>query len=377
MARMLAPGEPTPWFHAQAMNGSSNYAFDTAAGRYILLLFLDSAGTGEAQAALALLRAHRALFDDDRACFFGVSADPEDEATGRIAPLLPGIRWFLDYDRRITTLYGGATGWVLLDPLLRVVRHTGLGDGAAVLNMLAGLVAAPLLVDSFAPVLVIPGVLSRELCCELIQVYDRNGGRESGFMREENGITVARFDHRHKRRADHLIKDDALIERLKVRVALALCPMIKRAFQFDATRIERFLVACYDAEHGGHFRAHRDNTTAGTAHRKFAVTINLNADDYDGGDLRFPEFGPRTYRAPTGGAVVFSCSLLHEARPVTRGKRYAFLPFLYDDESARLRERNLAFVSPELQRYRSGLDTSANAAPVTSPSSTSPVAACP
>jgi hypothetical protein len=53
--------------------------------------------------------------------------------------------------------------------------------------------------------------------------------------------------------------------------------------------------------------------------------------------------------------VVFSCSLLHEARPVTSGKRYAFLPFLYDDEGADLRERNLAFVEPELRNYRSGL----------------------
>jgi hypothetical protein len=26
---------------------------------------------------------------------------------------------------------------------------------------------------------------------------------------------------------------------------------------------------------------------------------------------------------------VFSCALLHEALPVKRGKRYAFLPFLY------------------------------------------------
>ena len=77
--------------------------------------------------------------------------------------------------------------------------------------------------------------------------------------------------------------------------------------------------------------------------------------DYEGGDLCFPEFGPQTYRAPTGGAVVFSCSLLHEARPVSRGRRYAFLPFLYDDVGARTRERNLAFVAPELQGYRSGL----------------------
>src|SRR6185503_17288459 len=118
-----------------------------------------------------------------------------------------------------------------------------------------------------------------------------------------------------------------------------LTPAIRHAFQFAATRMERYIVACYEAG-SGHFRPHRDNTTRGTAHRRFAVTINLNAGDYDGGDLRFPEYGARTYRAPTGGAVVFSCSLLHEATPVTRGTRYAFLPFLYDDEAARIREEN-------------------------------------
>ena len=106
------------------------------------------------------------------------------------------------------------------------------------------------------------------------------------------------------------------------------------------TRVERLLVARYDsADGGGHFRAHRDNTTNGTAHRRFACTINLNADEYEGGDLCFPEFGQRTYRAPTGGAVIFSCSLLHEARPVTSGARYAFLPFFYDEAAAHCAKR--------------------------------------
>ncbi|MGH6966519.1 MAG: 2OG-Fe(II) oxygenase, partial [Phenylobacterium sp.] len=72
----------------------------------------------------------------------------------------------------------------------------------------------------------------------------------------------------------------------------------------------------------------------------------LNAAAFEGGDLRFPEFGPRTYRPPTGGAVVFSCSLQHEATPVTKGRRYAFLPFLYDEAGAALREANLPFLSP-------------------------------
>jgi predicted 2-oxoglutarate/Fe(II)-dependent dioxygenase YbiX len=121
--------------------------------------------------------------------------------------------------------------------------------------------------------------------------------------------------------------------------------MIRRCFQFEATQVERLIVGCYDSAEGGHFRAHRDDTTKGTAHRRFAVTINLNAEDYEGGDLRFPEFGQRTYRAPTGGAVVFSCSLLHQATPVTQGRRYALLPFLYDEAGARIRDENSSFLA--------------------------------
>ena len=117
-----------------------------------------------------------------------------------------------------------------------------------------------------------------------------------------------------------------------------------KAFRFEVTRIERYIVACYDAEDGGYFRPHRDNLTSGTAHRQFACSINLNAEEFEGGDLRFPEYGARTYRPPTGGAVVFSCSLLHEATPVTRGTRYAFLPFLYDEAGEKIRRQNLHLI---------------------------------
>ena len=57
-----------------------------------------------------------------------------------------------------------------------------------------------------------------------------------------------------------------------------------------------------------------------------------------------PEFGPQAYRAPTGGELVFSCSLLHEALPVTKGKRYAYLPFLYGENDAKLRKHNERFL---------------------------------
>jgi predicted 2-oxoglutarate/Fe(II)-dependent dioxygenase YbiX len=188
-------------------------------------------------------------------------------------------------------------------------------------------------------VLVLPRVLEPALCGRLVALYEAGGGAESGFMVERDGRTVGVYDDSRKRRRDQPIEDRALQAAIRARIGRRIAPEMRKAFQFDPTRIERYIVACYDGASGGHFRAHRDNTTPATAHRRFAVTVNLN-DDFEGGELWFPEFGPRRYRPPAGGAAVFSCSLLHEARPVAAGRRYALLPFLYDDAAARLREAN-------------------------------------
>ncbi len=137
-------------------------------------------------------------------------------------------------------------------------------------------------------------------------------------MRDEGGRTVLVSSTSHKQRRDHEIADTALLQRLRQRIEWRLVPEIHKAMQVKATRIERYIVARYDHT-GGYFRPHRDNNQLGTSHRQFAVTINLNAEDYEGGDLAFPEFGALTYRPASGDGVVFSCSLLHEALPVHQG----------------------------------------------------------
>lgn len=358
----LSLGDSAPWFRAPTLEGSSNFGFDTAAGRYVLLLFAGSAGNDQSAAAMRMLGAHRRVLDDERACFFGITSDPGDAAAGRIAKVMPGIRWFLDYDRAVARSYGVADDgggyrpqWMLLDPMLRVVGRVRLAEGPALLAHLASLVKEPE-PEGLAPVLVIPRVFDFALCRKLIGLYDSNGGEVTGFMREVEGKTTGILDDSFKRRRDFHIDDETeLCAHIRHRLTRTVVPQVQRAFQFDVTRIERYIVACYDGDgEGGFFRAHRDNTTIGTAHRRFACTINLNAEDYEGGELRFPEFGSKRYRAPTGGAVVFSCSLLHEAMPVTRGKRYAYLPFLYDDAAARMREANAKSgkVGANLASYR-------------------------
>jgi peroxiredoxin len=360
----LGLGEAAPWFRCATLDGNDSYAFDSAGGRAILMLFFGSATNPAAAVALAAMARRADLFDDDKAAFFGISVDPADAAEKRIRRRIPGIRFFLDYDRAVSRAYGAADDgsssayrghWLLLDRALRVRGHFRLAEGAAALDALAALADQPPLPD-WAPVVAVPDVFEPTLCRRLIDLYEADGGEDSGFMRDVGGKTKLLVDPRHKVRRDYIVEDPELMRQLNLRIIHRLLPMVKRAFQYQATRIERLLVGCYEAQTGGHFRAHRDDTSMGTAHRRFAVTINLNAGDYEGGDLNFPEYGPRTYRAPTGGAIVFSCSLLHQAMPVTEGRRFCFLPFLYDDAGAKLREENTRFLEGELANYRADQD---------------------
>lgn len=369
---LILPGDPAPSFH-QRTPSNQRYAFNTAAGRYIVLCFLGSASDAQSQAALTAVLGRPDLFNDDHAAFFAVSIDPEDESAARLNNVIPGFRVFWDFDLTIARKYGAvppnadpttgpvpmARHWVVIDPTLRVIANIPFRkDGSDLAEFLALIKALPKPShfagqELQAPILVLPRVLEPELCRHLIDLYESHGGKESGFMREISGRTVGVNDPGHKRRKDYDIADTDLINALRTRFARRVVPEIAKIHQFQVTRMERYIVACYAAEDGGHFAAHRDNTTAGTAHRRFAVSVNLN-DDFDGGEVSFPEYGPRGFKAPPGGAVVFSCSLLHKVSQVTRGRRYAFLPFLYDDAAALIREKNAALVGDKGSEYRAG-----------------------
>ena len=368
--RLLRRGDPAPWFRQRSASNPA-FAFDTIAGRWVVLCFFVTAGDRTGKEALRLIDEQRDLFDDHNACFFGVSLDPADEAKKRVRQRLPGIRIFWDFDGEVSRAFGvipadapsGATAidaqrmWFILDPMLRVraVIPFDREDGgrARVAAELARLppVASYTGLEAHPPILVLPDVFEPEFCRGLIELYEHHGGKESGFMREIGGKTVSVRDHAHKRRSDYVIEDEAVIVESRTRIRRRITPEIRKAHQFEATRMERYIVACYEAEARGHFRAHRDNMTKGTAHRRFAVSINLN-DAFEGGELMFPEFGPRRYKMPTGCAVVFSCSLLHQVTPVTSGRRFAFLPFLYDDAAAKLREANNAFLDERVGSYK-------------------------
>lgn len=355
-AKMIHPGQPAPWFKSRS-TANNQFGFDTVAGRYVVMSFFQSASHPAVPGFIHRLMSMDGLFDDQNLCFFGVSSDPEDEQRQRVQERIPGFRYFWDFDRQISRLYGISDAHgdrvvtYVLDPMLRVIAvfHNTLQseeDTVRLLDFLKALpkIRSPYIATPQAPVLTIPYIFEPELCKALVDYYDRAGGEDSGFMREVNGRTVGVIDYGHKRRRDCSIEDAELRRACMVRIHDRLVPEIRKAYQFSVTRMERYIVACYDGTDNAHFRAHRDNTTKGTAHRRFAVSLFLNAGEYEGGYLRFPEFGSGLYSAPSGGAVVFSCSMLHEATPVTKGRRLMFLPFLYDDAAAEIRQQNAQFL---------------------------------
>lgn len=384
----FAVGEPVPWFYGPT-EANSRFRFDSVAGRYVVLSLFGSAGRVDSRAMLDGLAKARSRFDDVQALFFGVTVDPDDDRLQRIQDQVPGIRFFRDFDQTISRLFGALPGEsgakaagafagdsvpsaraqapdsanvaaalmeyqpfsLILDERLRVLAYCRFDEPALhierILSFLSRQPAIPIPTRASvqAPILVVPRVFEPDFCKRLIDLYERDGGEDSGFMRDDGGKTVGVIDYSHKRRSDYTIEDEAIRTQCMHRIHDRLIPEIFKAYQFRATRMERYIVACYESTTGGHFKAHRDNTTKGTAHRRFAVSLNLNAEAFQGGDLRFPEFGQQLYKPPTGGAVVFSCSLLHEATPVTSGTRYVFLPFLYDDATARIREENVRFLA--------------------------------
>ncbi|MEM1020153.1 MAG: 2OG-Fe(II) oxygenase [Pseudomonadota bacterium] len=358
------PGALAPLFHGKC-GSNSRYAFGSAAGRYVVLAMIGAHTHPLAQETMQKI-ANCPAFDDQKASAFAVWADGKVGQSALSEPRLPGIRHFDDTNGDIFKLYRLAKPLadekqlrikpliIVFDPMLRILHVCDLKDIDGALDIVthmpppyehAGTELTP-------PVLVIPRVFEEDFCQELIAYYEQQGAEYSGVMSEKDGQTVYVENPSFKVRFDCQIESEDIRTRARSRIERRLVPILHRALNFEATRMERYIVACYTKEKGGFFLPHRDNTTKGTAHRAFAVTINLNTGDYEGGGLRFPEFSDKVYVAPRGGAVVFGCCLLHEALPVTSGNRFVFLPFLYDEAGAKIRDKNTGFLADNVPKYQ-------------------------
>ena len=186
------------------------------------------------------------------------------------------------------------------------------------------------------PVLLVPNVLNQQDCLHLMNIFETRGSDfvEPGHMQLGNRQTDCKMripDQGRQDRVDHWVVEADTQNFISDRLQKRLFPEIKRAFNYEITRHERYRIARYEGVRGGEKVGHRDNNEASVAHRRFAVTINLNSDCYEGAELMFPEFSPQLYKPKTGSAIVFSCSLLHEVVEMRSGNRYALLGFLFGE----------------------------------------------
>lgn len=295
----------------------------TVAGRPILLWFAGAKPSAAGREAMAKLA--ESLSGTDVRCFVVVAAPKVPAKVGGPVPALA------DPDGRVAqALIRRPRGIAVIDPNYRLAAVLGETDFAAAAERCRAVEeafaeGAP---TAAAPVLMIDGVLEPTLCQELIAYWASQDKTVDAVATSAAGNAYESAEF--KRRTDVPLADARLFEAVKQRIVRRVLPLVYKAYMCEVANLEAVRIGCYDSSNLGAFRLHRDNMTPYTAYRQFALSINLNTGEFEGGGLRFPEFGRATYTPSLGGAGVFACGLLHEVVPVTAGRRFVLLSFLQD-----------------------------------------------
>jgi hypothetical protein len=333
-------GDPAPFCYGM-LGDKSFYSFEAQIGRPAVVIL---AGALPLPDVLPMIKAFRARLDE----FSALEAD--------ILVLADGEREdVLDYEtcrcERLRVVYclgeffqrcgfaGIRASIFIMDRNQRVIATFDPdGDTDLMASALARIAAlpteAPRDIALPAPLLLIPNIFDLEFCSILIDHFENSAHAPGGMASiDPSGNAFHKIDPEKKMRRDCvLVPGTAIYDHVLKALARICLPEIKKAFQFEACHTDRILIARYD-DTGGYFRRHRDNTAASVAFRQFALSVNLNTDDYEGGYLTFPEYNGHRYRPGRGAGIVFSASLLHEATPVIKGQRYVLLTFFHNAEA--------------------------------------------
>lgn len=346
--RTIRVGDYAPLFDLLDQDERRIFLSDKA-GKPTLLFFYANDKIMECQNVAFGFRDFFPFFNELDVQIFGISKNiPQERKTFAQEHHIP-FPLLSDSDKQVRLQYGVSfTKWeddkthflteriaILLDRNLRVVKIYALSidlepqfkDIQTDIQLLLR-EEKPRYVMPHAPVLLISQVFDENFCQHLIKTWHTQGHEDASLtVREGN------FYHTVRRRQDHIVQPGELYDQLDQMMRHRVFPEIKKSFNFNCTQKEAYIIACYDALTGGYYRPHRDKkTTIKTAHRVWGISINLNATDtYQGGCLRFPEYGPLLYKLPIGTSVIYSAALMREVTDVLSGQRFALLSYFYDD----------------------------------------------
>ena len=337
---VLTPGDKFPDFALPDAAGVTRRFYNEVTGRPAVLLVVSALSDPEQAAALASVLAAAAAIAEAGGELFVIGAEPAPAIAKRVGDAALA---FFDVQRAILPDLLAPMPAVLpevepfrpkhctyvLDPnqrVLTVIRRVAPGNhGVQALAAVRAWGAVPVarqVLRQSAPVLILPDVLEPALCERLITLW-REGGHQEGSVSDGRQNVYAPDT---KKNLEHLIKDPELSQHISLTLARRIGPELAKVFNYgEAFRFEGHIVLSYEDHRQDFFGLHRDNLRVDSP-RRFAASTNLN-DGYEGGELVFPEYGPHGFRPPAGGTCIFSCNLLHEARPVTRGQRFVMTSF--------------------------------------------------
>jgi peroxiredoxin len=338
--RALDVGDPAPQIVALDQNNEPTFSrADLITGKPLVVLFCHADGGGLDRHALLAFRDLHADFVDSGADILALSPLPVATNRALHADAALPFKILADSTGGVFGAYGvdkigrGPSTVFVLDPAHRVAHVVEAVVPSALARETLSIVRSTFVhradaLRSHPPVLVLPRVLGVADCALLIErwqqpvrVWPSDGFRSRGHNVEAGDFKVE-HDGVYGRTIEYVVRDNALQKDLDARIQRRVFPELRKAFQTGVSRREDYRILRYDSTAGGVLHPHRDNAIPENAHRRFTMTVNLNAGDYAGGALRFREYGEQLYEVERGTAVVWSAALLHEVLPVTRGARY-------------------------------------------------------
>jgi len=331
----IGPGDRVPNFSLPDQENTRRSFYHEVTARPILLLLAPSPAAPGPRALLAELAERRAdvaragaevyvisgesvvanaVVSAELGCPYRIFADPAGQM---LAALMAGSQaparlLLLDGNQRVVEVFEGSIGPEGLAGVLTFCEaETRQGETAEVLGRAA-------------PILLLPRVLEPGVCRQLIGLWEAEH-HEGGFSTGQTNT----YDSSKKKTLEHVIQDPALRRQISFTLARRVAPELAKVFNYRAPfQFDAHVVMCYQPERQDFFGLHRDDLRPENQ-RRFALSLNLN-DDFEGGELHFPEYSPDGYKMAAGTACVFACPLLHEARPVTKGRRFVMTSFFCD-----------------------------------------------
>jgi hypothetical protein len=306
---LLCAGDRIPDFVLPDPQGELRYFYQLVTGApAVLVLAANTAQQDQWDEIKGFAAAMPALREAGVQLFI-VSNDGVDSLS-MVAKIIPEHAiWFADIKGVVHLgLRGGAvfpfTGvaCMLLDGNQRAiaVREPASGQADWVLAMLKSQPAsAGQRLGATAPILLLPGVLEGEDCAQL-----RRQIQESG---PTHGTAP--------------IADPALAQRIGKLLLRRIGPEVEKVFGIDDFVIESAMLRWDAAEPAATLDRKREIDDPAVQGRSFFLILDLAEDAYEGGEIRFPEYAAHSYRPGSGGAIVFSGTLLRELAPTGKGRR--------------------------------------------------------